>query len=111
MLEIDLLRRGKRPSMLTPLPDSPYFLFLKRADGGTDVEIWPVSFKEAIPLLPVPLRHPDPAIPLDLNQAIQTVYNEAAYDLRLDYSQPPPKPNLSADDMAWLEAHLSNLVI
>jgi hypothetical protein len=101
-----LLRGGRRPPLETPLPEAHYFVFLSRGERRPVVEIWPLRFQESIPVLPVPLLAPDPDVPLDLGRAIQTVYDEAAYDLRLDYRQPPPRPELASADIAWLQAHL-----
>lgn len=106
LLEIDLLRGGSRPPLVTPLPDAPYFVFLSRAERYPNVDIWPVSLQEPIPILPTPLVEPDPDVPLDLNRAIQVVYDEAFYHLRIDYAQPPPLPALSPDDATWLDTHL-----
>jgi hypothetical protein len=41
LLEIDLLRAGARPPLLTPLPEAPYFVFLSRDGKRPKVEIWP----------------------------------------------------------------------
>lgn len=108
LLELDLLRGGQRVPLLTPLPESAYFVFLTRG-GNTRVEIWPLSFQDPIPVLPVPLLEPDPDTPLDLGQAIQNIYDRAAYDLRLDYRQPPPKPPLTSTEAAWLEERLKTM--
>ena len=59
-----------------------------------------------IPIVPIPLRRPDPDIPLDLTAALARIYANARYDLRIDYRQPPPPPELPAEDAAWLDAHL-----
>jgi len=48
----------------------------------------------------VPLRSPDPDVPLDLQTALNTIYDEARYDLSIDYTQPPPDPPLSDEDAA-----------
>ncbi|MBI4600936.1 MAG: DUF4058 family protein [Planctomycetes bacterium] len=102
LMEIDLLRTGERSPLLTPLPDAPYFVFLSRENKRPKVEIWPLGFREPIPVLPVPLRDPDPDVPLDLGLAIQTGYDRAGYDLRIDYSRPPPGPDLKPEDAAWI---------
>jgi hypothetical protein len=102
LLEIDLLRGGRRPSLLTPLPDNPYFIFLSRFEARPTVEIWPLSLREAIPVVPVPLRGEDADIPLDVGQALRRIYESARYDLRIDYTQAPPPPDLAAEDAAWL---------
>ncbi|NNJ09886.1 DUF4058 family protein [Chloroflexales bacterium ZM16-3] len=106
LLEIDLLRSGTRPQVARPLPDAPYFIFLSRVQRRPTIEIWPLSLREPIKPVPVPLRHPDPAVALDLGDAIHEAYRRARYDLEIDYSEPPPPPNLSADDAAWLDTHL-----
>lgn len=100
LLEIDLLRGGRRPSLVTPLPDAPYFIFLSRAERRPQIEIWPLALRERIPIVPIPLQPPDLDVPLDLTQAIQRIYTSARYDLRIDYRQAPPPPELSADDAA-----------
>jgi hypothetical protein len=106
LLEIDLLRGGKRPPLVTPLPDAPYFVFLCRAEDYPGVSIWPISLRDSLPMLPVPLVEPDPDVPLDLGRAIHTIYDEAVYRLRIDYNQPPPPPDLPPPEVAWLNQHL-----
>ena len=66
------------------------------------MDIWPLAFNEPIPVFPVPLLDPDPDQPLELGAAVEAVYDRASYDLRLDYTKPPPKPDLPADVAAWL---------
>jgi hypothetical protein len=63
--------------------------------------------REPIPLLSVPLREPDPDVALDLTLAIQTIYDRAHYDMRIDYTQPPPKPDFSVEDEAWIKQLVS----
>lgn len=106
VLEIDLLRGGSRPHLATPLPDAPYFIFLTRRERYPTVEIWPLPLSQPLPIIPVPLAAPDPDVSLDLGRALQLIYDRAAYELRLDYTQPPPPPELSPDDTAWLAQHL-----
>ncbi|MBM4088652.1 MAG: DUF4058 family protein [Planctomycetes bacterium] len=102
LMEIDLLRAGRRWALLTPLPAAPYFTFLSRADKRPQVEIWPLRFQEPIPVLPVPLLEPDPDVPLDLGRAIRAIYDRAGYDLRIDYRQPVPSPELVSEDAEWV---------
>lgn len=109
LMEIDLLRAGHRSPLVTPLPEAPYFIFLHRADRRPEVEIWHLRFQNPVPLLPVPLLEPDPDVPLDLGRAIQSIYDAAAHDLRLDYSQPPPKPDRARDDAEWVTAQLQSI--
>jgi hypothetical protein len=106
LLEIDLLRGGRRPPLMTPLPDAPYFVILSRAELRPSVEIWPLSLRTAIPVVPVPLQTGDQDVPLDLTQALRRIYDSARYDLRIDYRAAPPQPELALDDAAWLAEHL-----
>jgi hypothetical protein len=103
LIEIDLLRGGRRPALLEPLPDAPYFIFLSRATRRPVIEIWPLPLQTPIPIVPIPLQWPDPDIPLNLNEAIAHAYRSARYDLRIDYRQSPPAPELPAEDAAWLD--------
>jgi hypothetical protein len=88
-LEIDLLRAGRRVPMQEPLPDAPYFIFLSRAEKRPLTEVWPIRLPERLPIIPVPLLNGDPDVALDLQQALDTIYDETGYDLAIDYSQPP----------------------
>ncbi|MDZ4720778.1 MAG: DUF4058 family protein [Roseiflexaceae bacterium] len=106
LIEIDLLRAGIRPQVARPLPAAPYFIFLSRVQRRPMIEIWPLSLREPIKLVPVPLLYPDPPITLDLGAAIHEAYRRARYDLEIDYREPPPPPELSTDDATWLDAFL-----
>ncbi len=72
------------------------------------IDVWPLSLREEIPLVPVPLLYPDPDIVLDLGQALREIYQQAAYERRIDYSAEPPAPELSAEDAAWLDEQLKS---
>ena len=106
LLEIDLLRRGVRWPLETPLPDAPGFAFLSRAAQRPTVAIWPLTFRDPLPPIPVPLRLPDTDVTIDLTEALGRVYEQGAYALRVDYRKDPPAPELSAADAGWLDAHL-----
>lgn len=106
LMEIDLLRAGERPPFTEPLPDAPYFVSLSRAGRRPVAEVWPLRLQDPIPLLPVPLLHPDPDLPLDLGAAIAAIYQRSRYDLRIDYTAPPPPPPLSEAEQRWLEERL-----
>lgn len=111
LLEIDLLRSGKRwPTPNQELPNAPYFVFLWRVLSPRALGIWPLPLRQPIPILPVPLRDPDPDVPLDLTLAIQNIYDRAGYDLRIDYNKLPPKPAFSEEDLAWTREMLAAMV-
>ena len=53
--------------------------------------------------MPVPLRAPDADVTLDLGLALQTIYDRAAYDLSIDYNEPPPPPALTTEELNWIK--------
>lgn len=105
LLEIDLIRRYTRTLEHPGMPDAPYVITLTRAQTGK-VEVWPVRLQDRLPTVPVPLRSPDPDVPLELGAALAAIYDEAAYDLSIDYATPPPPPPLPEEDAAWMKTLL-----
>jgi hypothetical protein len=103
LLEIDLLRRSIRPLTHPRVPDTAYLIALTRAQSGTTA-IWPLSLRDALPDVPIPLLAPDGDSLLELGPALAAIYDEAGYDLSIDYQDHPPPPALSADDAAWVRA-------
>jgi len=113
LLEIDLLRRGQRP-MLTPrvyttpkLASAHYLITLTRANAA-QMEAWPVQLPEKLPVVAVPLRTSDRDISLDLGAVLTTIYDQAGYDLSLDYRQNPPAPSLDEKTEEWLKQWLAH---
>src|SRR5262249_5269831 len=101
LLEIDLIRQGKRPPMKKRLPDYPYFVFLSRSERRPMTEIWPIAFDSPLPTIPVPLLPGDLDVTLDLQNALTVVYDANRFDLDLDYDLPPPVPRPD-DGNQWL---------
>ena len=110
LIEIDLLRRGTRSFVHPRLPDVPYLVTLTRAQAQ-EIEVWPLALQDPLPIMPVPLRPPDADVPLDLAAALRDIYDEAFYNLSIDYRELPPKPALTEGDLAWMEALLATLRI
>jgi hypothetical protein len=102
LLEIDLLRQGTRPPRLIGLPQSDYFIFLTRAGRCNVTETWPVSVRDSLPVVPVPLLPGDEDVPLDLSHALRIIYDEARYDLSIDYGEPAIPP-LAQEDAEWAQ--------
>lgn len=103
LLEIDLLRRGARPWSVAQLRDASYVIALTRALSNK-MEAWPLRLQDQLPTVPVPLRTPNPDVPLELSTALQTVYDEAAYDLSIDYRQLPPPPPFLPEETDWMKS-------
>lgn len=89
LVEIDLLRKGKRVPMAEPLPPGDYFVFLTRVNARPETEVWPVALSDSLPRVHIPLREPDPDVPLDLQQAFNNIYEQSPYGVAIDYFKPP----------------------
>jgi hypothetical protein len=102
LVEIDLLRAGLRLPAREAPPDADYYIHVSRTDLRPRGLLWPIQLRQRLPRVPIPLRHGDPDAPLDLQQALNTAYERAAYDLEIDYDQPPTPP-LAPDQQRWAE--------
>jgi hypothetical protein len=105
LVEIDLLRNGRRMPMVEPWPNSPYYLLVGRESRAPYCRVWPAYFNKPLPEIPVPLASPDPDIPLALQPMIEAVYERSRYGARFDYSKPLTPP-LSPEETAWLKGRL-----
>lgn len=106
LLEIDLLRTGKRVPMTEPLPTGRYFVFLSRAEERPLTDVWPIQLEQQLPTIPIPLLHPDESATLDLQAAFTATYDLSHYDLLIDYTQ-LPDVTLSSQERRWINKNLS----
>lgn len=106
LVEIDFLRGGQRPGpeITEPAIDADYIVLLNRAGSGNIriSKIWPIAINKPLPLIPIPLRSPDPDVPLRLAAVFDTIYTTNYYQYRLDYGRPAPPPELRPAIKAWL---------
>ena len=103
LIEIDLIRRGERPLEHPYLPKSHYMVALLRAGIGT-TQIWAIDVKEPLPVIPVPLKQADEDTFLDLGAALKDLYEQRSFEKSIDYSETPPPPVFSPEDMKWMKA-------
>jgi hypothetical protein len=106
LIEIDLLRGDPRMPFEGSLPPCDYLAVVSSAYERPACEVWPITVRQTLPTLQIPLLRPDPSVPLDMTQALRTAYQRARYDLRIDYRHDPPPPPLAAGDAAWLASFL-----
>lgn len=102
LIEIDLLRDGQRVPMQESLPETPYFVFLSRAERRPILDIWPVALQQPLPAIPIPLLPGDADVPLDLQAAFTATYELLGYDLLLNYRE-AAQPPLAAQQTTWAE--------
>jgi len=106
LVELDLLRGGKRLPTNEPLPPGDYYAIVSRAARRPRVDVYAWPLRHPLPTIPVPLTGNDPAVPLDLQAVFNTVYDRAGYDYSLDY-RGAVEPALSEADTAWAQQVLA----
>lgn len=107
VMEIDLLRGGQRSPLAIAPPLAAYYVTLGRAKQRPQVDVWAIQLAERLPRIPIPLLYPDPDLVLDLGAIVREVYERGAYARRLDYTLPPPPPELTPAEDAWVQTLLT----
>ena len=98
LVEIDLLR-GWAPMPQTGRPACDYSVMVSLAERRPTADFWPVKLRERLPVVPIPLRAPDAAAQVDLQEALQRAYDGPGYEHFIYRGE--PEPPLSAEDAAW----------
>jgi Protein of unknown function (DUF4058) len=104
LVEIDLLRAGKSmPATSVAKISRPYRIVVSRSEQRPEADLYAVGLQQPLPTIPVPLKAGDADLLLALQTLIAQIYEEARYEMRIDYTQPFPAPMLSAVDQQWIE--------
>jgi hypothetical protein len=103
LVEIDLRRGGTRPGP-PELPTCDYYALVSRYEDRPSVGFWPIGLREPLPILPIPLDVPDPAVSLDLKAVLDRAYDAVSYGKYI--YQEMPEPPLLAEDERWARAIL-----
>lgn len=119
LIEIDLLRGGqrwlpnpqvrRRFSELDPPPE--YLVLVNRAwmrgEGAGAWDMFPISLRQLLPVIAVPLRINEPEVPLDLQHVFNRAYDAGPYQRgAIDYGSPPHPPLAEAEYM-WARQQLA----
>lgn len=102
LVEIDLLRRGRRLPMEGELPPGDYFAYVCRADVRPKADGWPMSLTQPLPPVPIPLLPGDADVSLDLQQAVTTAFEAGRFRNVINYRRPPDAP-LTKQQQHWAE--------
>jgi hypothetical protein len=105
LVEIDLLRGGE-PMTSYPQTDSDYRILVSRKWERPRSVLYPFNLPQAIPPIPVPLQKGESEPILALGELLPRIYDEVRYDLRIDYTAPPPPPDLPDEQAVWLDGAL-----
>jgi hypothetical protein len=103
-VELDFLRGGPRLP-LVDLPPCDYYAVVSRPADRPEADIWPVTLREPLPTIPIPLRPREPDATVDLQAVLHAVYDSAGYAPRIYEWEPEPK--LSPEDAAWAQGILA----
>lgn len=109
LVEVDLLRGGESlPMQGAIIAPTHYHILVSRAETRPQADLYAVTVQDPLPRFPIPLKDADEAEVVDLSAIVQGVYDRASYDLRIDYTQPPPLPAFSEADQTWIRDLLGN---
>jgi hypothetical protein len=111
LVEIDLVRDGPHildipASLLATLPRWTYLVNLARR-GSDKYEFYPVSLREKLPRIRIPLKEGDEDAVLDLQVVFDRAYELGPYPERLDYMA-EPMPPLPEEDSRWVHEILKD---
>lgn len=107
LVEVDLLREGQRlaalpEKQLAALGAFDYLITVNRWPKRQRFEFYPLRLRDRLPRFGVPLVAPDPDVPLDLQAALEQVYDDGSYMLRIKYGESCVPP-LNPDDQKWAD--------
>jgi hypothetical protein len=110
LLEIDLLRYGDHTvapphEKLAELGTWDYLISLHDSREPEQYEIWPITMRQRLPRIRVPLAGNDPDLVLDLQPIFDRCYEDGGYDQWLDYRGDPYSP-LNPEHAEWAAALL-----
>jgi hypothetical protein len=102
LVEIDLLRGGRRMPLSDPPPEmGDYYVMICRAWQYPRAGFWSFTVRDPLPEVPVPLSKGQPAVKLPLRPCMDQAYDGGRYSTLLDYGE-PLKPCLRKEDADWV---------
>lgn len=99
-VEIDLLRAGPPMPFTERAAEGGYRIFVRRRERPSQARLYQFSARQPIPAFPLPLLPEDAEPTVDLGALLNTVFDQAGYDLVIRYAQLPAPP-LSAEEAKW----------
>lgn len=105
LVEIDLLRSGS-PQPISGIVRSDYRILVSRSNDRPEAELYPFNLRDPIPVFPLPLLPGDNEPSVNLYEVLKEVYEEAALNLVIDYSQ-QPVPSVTEENFQWIQTLLN----
>jgi hypothetical protein len=88
--------------------NTDYRILISRANRRPRAQLYAFSVREEIPPFLVPLQPGDTEIQVELQALFAEIYDQAGFDLSIDYTQ-SPVPQLKEDDAVWADALLQEI--
>ena len=88
-VEIDLLRGGPRMPM-EGVPACDYLVMVARSTEWPNAGIWPISLRDRLPDIAIPLNPPDADVVVHLQQLLHATYDAGGYERFIYEGQPEP---------------------
>jgi hypothetical protein len=105
LVEIDLLRKGQPMPVYHSNIQTHYRILVSRGDRRPQADLYTFNLPDTIPPFPLPLKSGDREPLIDFQLLLNNVYDQASYDLAIDYTQEPVPP-LSEEDRVWVNTWL-----
>ncbi|MCS7351734.1 MAG: DUF4058 family protein [Anaerolineae bacterium] len=105
LVEIDLLRAGEPMPVVGDGRDGHYRILVSRWEQRPRALLYVFTVRDPIPVFRLPLQAGDEEPEVDLGRLLQTIYDRAAYDLRVNYEEEPVPP-LEPPFAEWANARL-----
>ncbi|MFB2923696.1 MULTISPECIES: DUF4058 family protein [Aerosakkonema] len=105
LVEIDLLRSGQAMPFFSNGIQSQYRILVCRSAKRPLADLYAFNLQNEIPKFPIPLQSGDVEPVVDLQALLNSVYDVAGYDMRIDYRREAVPP-LSESDAVWADALL-----
>ena len=102
LVELDLLRAGRRMTLSKPYPPGHYYALVSRSPTQPKCDVYSWSVRDRLPRIPLPLREPTADATADLAAAFDVAWQRGRYDRFINYSEPPPSPAFSPEDAEWI---------
>lgn len=84
LFELDFLRSGHRPPLEGPRPPGSYYIIVCPAGDYPNAGIWPLTIRDPLPTIPIPLAEATPPVRLALEDCFNRAYEEARFNEDID---------------------------
>ncbi|MEM7714930.1 MAG: DUF4058 family protein, partial [Cyanobacteria bacterium P01_A01_bin.68] len=88
--------------ILSEIPKTDYRILVARGNRRPLAEVFGFNLQQQIPQFLLPLKSEDNEPLIDLQSLVEQIYEQAGFDLAIDYSI-EPVPALNSEDKIWVD--------